>query len=674
MLCAQKNDDMSSNQTVLAVAAMASMGRVERAVELAATISMDRELLLKLACSLVPELADPAGLALVLDYQPRRPAPDPFEDAVLVDTIASFPELRTLADSVAPETLAARIHALSAHLTADAMRFHAIDNSLQFVQARTHKLYELTGALHFNQPLFELLLAREAHKQHTGNFTYWYHTSLKSFEYLASLNPYTEYDFRTFDYELGPLHKFGRIVDLLLSFNVLKISPAVVNFVQCNEPVLVEYLNAEGSALDPSHLLLLNHILLSLQNAALANNELFASVQRIYLAFPGSELTPEVLESMEAVLDRFSSSSSTATSEIDETKELVSTAKILHYNNSLSSLKSLKGSDSSHQLQYLSEFLQSSKHINLSQVKLLRKSLFTNISESQFDSNLLTFQLNNKLFSQIEHCSNASSKQILINHFWKCFKNATNFNKSYGELANAKSTLSLLPPDEPEFSQLNDFLNAIHELSNYSIRNMDQHSLNYKPSDLMNLSNLSGLFQSLLENNQNAYKDFNTLSRVSKIISSELKIPTVSEVSLLCQCIQFSLVHQDPQFAIEQSLNLLATPSPQTEIPELVDHWMIFFQVGKYMDPKWQEGGEGMPVPPADIIKNQMVILTKLLKFAPIIDSQIIIAQWNSLELELSLIEEEQEQQQQLNQHDGASENDFSNILAKGLNWAIGSH
>jgi hypothetical protein len=231
-----------------------------------------------------------------------------------------------------------------------------------------------------------------------------------------------------------------------------------------------------------------------------------------------------------------------------------------------------------------------------------------------------------RLYDQLQDMT--IGKDLVINHFWDCFKLATNGSSSRGELSNCLQSLKLLHDDE-EVKRLREFIDSVDELFKFKV--FIERGKPMRPADLSNIS-MDSLAQRVLELNEDAYKQPDKLYSIILNLSRALNCRVPSREDVQCHCIDSSLVQNDFKFAYSLTTQLMTITDDEYK----QEKWLTWFQVSKYISPSWLDTET-----PVNIIQKQMSLLSEILVICPIKEAQVVITQWRAMEMELSIRDDE---------------------------------
>lgn len=230
--------------------------------------------------------------------------------------------------------------------------------------------------------------------------------------------------------------------------------------------------------------------------------------------------------------------------------------------------------------------------------------------------------------------------EVLINHFWQFFNNATNSHTR--EMLKAKKILQIIlkiAPNDTRINELESIIDVKDKLLNSNISIKLNQKLPFKPSDILDFKNKPlELFIILLENNNDMYSKLDTFTiPLLNDLKTALSIKDENlESRLVSLHIDFALVNNDFQFAHTISEKLL-NDEKNTENDNAIENsdnafnsiWSSILQVGKYQDPQWIET-------PIDVLIQQINLLSKLINKCPVEEIDNIVSIWSALELDLT--------------------------------------
>lgn len=259
--------------------------------------------------------------------------------------------------------------------------------------------------------------------------------------------------------------------------------------------------------------------------------------------------------------------------------------------------------------------------------------IFTNVAISKQVSVLIEILLELGEFDLLQDfiTSHGSTveEDILEKYFWHFFNNATNGLRTRPEMIKAEKILHLLLVQNKEnFQNLQILLDVTDIISHYSI-NLGK-GIPFKPSNIFDFkSNPSKIITMLLEFNKGLYRDIDQTYDILRKLYEGMKLDTKKDQKdeynqILVAHIDYSLANMDFSFAFQKSKELLQKDNIST-------YWITVFQVGKFINPTWPDNEI-----PTEVIFLQLEILGDLMHICPKSETEAIISQWSSLELELA--------------------------------------
>ncbi|KAH3674546.1 hypothetical protein WICMUC_003223 [Wickerhamomyces mucosus] len=491
--------------------------------------------------------------------------------------------------------------------------FHFENSSLvSFVKARIRKTYLVNKDVDFNRPLISLV-------EHDADFKLWFETQSLPLQYYNKITNTEKLTFQDFEKYSHPQH-----INLIVS----KLRNQFTGIV----PDFAKYLLALKN----------NEILLYLREYRFDDEITFAIQISIIQIFLALSLAPQTLDMVyEIKLNDKTLSDILKTLQLYHQEypqdESISKALLLTniainigFRKNLKELDQISG-DTNLQYQFMSNSLENvlnSHNLNsntIDELFNLNKTLLKNIPSYEYSSFISKRLLALKKFEFIK--SELISESDIISHYWFCFKNSSNGSKTRGEMYNALETLKLARNPSAKIEQLVKLTNTVDILSHYKL--YFKPGQPFAPKDLLEVTQVGSIIQKILELNEDAYQNETELLQVSRSLSEGLVLNSLSELDLKILCIESALfTHEDFDFAFKESVALLNTRSAE----ELESKWFTFYQIGKHVPAIYIDGEV-----PENIIQDQLIVLSKILKIVPLSSSQLVIQQWNSLDLELSL-------------------------------------
>ncbi|QHS75136.1 Sec39p [Saccharomyces paradoxus] len=302
-------------------------------------------------------------------------------------------------------------------------------------------------------------------------------------------------------------------------------------------------------------------------------------------------------------------------------------------------------------------------------ISLFLQSMYETVLDTNKDDKIFTrICMDDKLYSILEillqmnefvyiemvierfhYSNNAQIYELLVKFFWHFFNNASNGLRKEPEMRKASQTLQILQKYMPQqagtsLTKLEVLLDLSDKLSHYSINLNKTHNgardTAFKPSNILEYKDCPlDIISNLLELNPRLYKDLPTTKGLLFGIYDSLSIGKEGqtgkvEVDLMILHIDYALVNLDFDTAYElgkQVFEFCQERSQQMMKTLGDEHWLTFYQMGKFVDPNWMDNEI-----PTEIIILQMSILGRLLEVCPLEEVEIVTSQWSTLELELS--------------------------------------
>lgn len=302
-------------------------------------------------------------------------------------------------------------------------------------------------------------------------------------------------------------------------------------------------------------------------------------------------------------------------------------------------------------------------------IPLFLQSMYETVLDTNKDDKIFTrICMDDKLYSILEillqmnefvyiemvierfhYSNNAQIYELLVKFFWHFFNNASNGLRKEPEMRKASQTLQILQKYMPQqagtsLTKLEVLLDLSDKLSHYSINLNKTHNgardTAFKPSNILEYKDCPlDIISNLLELNPRLYKDLPTTKGLLFGIYDSLSIDKEGqtgkvEVNLMILHIDYALVNLDFDTAYELGKEVFefCQERGQQMMKTLGDeHWLTFYQMGKFVDPNWMDNEI-----PTEVIILQMSILGRLLEICPLEEIEIVTSQWSTLELELS--------------------------------------
>lgn len=668
---------MEQKRTTIALAHLATTSQFE-AFEKAATL-VDLATALQVLLSYTPLFTSSSDLAFVrtLTETPNNPQ----ENHELLEVIDITSDLKLLVDS-SEVVIDQRWQTLELHMQSESGKYHFQPNStsllLSWVQAMTRKLS--------SQGVIDQAAGLHALVEEDSRFQKWWDTVLVPFNYINAQG--FTIDLLKFEFEDGQTESDRAIliISTLFKNSVNSVHPPFLKFLKsCDKELLYDIVR--NPQLPPittnRQLRLYNDLITNLFGASSMKEESVPLILDTYQKYPQPNV--RALESIQATLSTISLSYES--SDLHTLANSVNAALSfpLSFTN-LSELTSLSA-DPAKQETFFSGIIDSltsqSASAFLSQTSKLKPALFPNVTEESARKLVMSRLLSLRLYSSME--VSPDDEDMVVEHFWTCFKMATNGSKNRGELNAAYRALKMLSPPSQRVKDLLAFVDAVDELFKYSI--YFKRGTPLKPIDLLSIDDLQIIAQKILELNNNAYESPEEIYQLLTQLSLGLQATVPPKVDITCLCIVSSLAELDFEFAYDTTNSLLESESNIV----LKSKWDTFFQVAKFTSPDWIDTET-----PTEVIQQQMSLLGAIVGIAPTKHVQDVVSQWNMFDTELSLREEGDEEgnfsqsntqsarsldqrlarslastaAELLNEGNGLQ---VSNLLTSGLDWAIGA-
>lgn len=606
---------MSQNQAILAVSLLASQGSLAKVQDFIKNYQFsDKALILGIILLFTPEIEPASNLTFVQEFLSDNSATE--NQDVVIELISEDSNLVELVE-VGPEILTTRVTYLKAYVTENSAALGLTEADLvQFVKARVRKTFIVNPDIHFNDPLFKLV-------SENSQFKLWRDNSVVPYEYLNHLSN-SDITLLQFE-ELPEVERLKTLLDALEVAMISKVDRPLISFIQSSSPgLLIEYLEKYPPS-NVRTLQLLNRLIVLVFPEYESKDILIKQSTSTLYEFP--ELSKDALESISDVLGVFQQYSNDEF--LINLIKLTSAARVINYEDgSLEKLDQIS-KDPKLQQTLLHTVLEnidtntSKEFIN--QLYVLRQTIFTSIDFQEYNSQLVQKLLSLKLYSLVAYKENY--EDLIVDYFWRCFKRASNGSRHRGEMLNASRTLELISNPSPRVQSLKNLIEAIDELSSYSL--YFKPGTPVVPADFLAVSSIEEVIKRVLELNPYAYLESDKLLNISTGLTEGLDLQPIDTFQLNVFCIESALVNNDFEFALTTANNLLDNTKDQSKLEQT---WLTFFQVGKYVSPEWLDTEA-----PEDSVKGQLDLLAKVLKICPVKNNQVIIAQWSSLDLELSL-------------------------------------
>ncbi|EJT42393.1 SEC39-like protein [Saccharomyces kudriavzevii IFO 1802] len=259
------------------------------------------------------------------------------------------------------------------------------------------------------------------------------------------------------------------------------------------------------------------------------------------------------------------------------------------------------------------------------------------------------FRHTEMIIERFDYDDDAQMYALLVKFFWHFFNNASNGLRREREMKKASQTLQILQKHMTQgvgtdLTRLEVLLDLADKLSHYSINLSRTHTgtrdAAFKPSNILEYKDCPlDIISNLLELNPRLYKDLSSTRGLLSEIYNGLSISEgcqtgKMEVDLMVLHIDHALVNLDFDMAYEMGKRVFEfcqEMGPQTMKALGGEHWLTFYQMGKFVNPNWVDNEI-----PTEIINMQMSILGQLLQICPLEEVEIVTSQWSTLELELS--------------------------------------
>jgi len=607
---------MSENQALLAVSILASKGTLAKLHQFLTDYSFteDKFLVLAIIILFTPELEPASNLTFVEEFISNDISKQN-QDAV-IELLSQDHSLVELLE-VNPELLINRVHRLKSYIYEKCGELGFDQPSLtSFVKSRVRKVSVINPEIHFNDPLFKLV-------SNSSEFQIWSSTVIIPYEYLQRISR-TDLTILQFE-KLSSVERLNVLLGAIEVSMVTNIDKSLVSFILASDPnVLIEYLQTYPLK-NVRTLQFMNRLISKVFSEYEPKAPLIEQTTSSLYTYP--ELSTSALDSISEVLGVFHQYSNDEV--LVNLIKLCSAARVMNFQDgSLQDLEHVS-KDTKSQLSLLHSVLEKvnaeTSREFISQLYVLRQTIFTSVPFEEFNGLLIQKLLSLKLYPLITY--QESYEDLIVKYFWKCFKKASNGSKHRGEILNASHALQVIPNPSERILSLMGLIDAIDELSEYSLYFKPGTPL--VPADFLTVKNVTEVIQRVLELNSEAYLDSDNLLEISNGLTKGLGLEPLDTFQLQTFCIESALVNNDFKFALETAHKLLDKTRDQSK---LENTWLTFFQVGKYVSPDWLDTEA-----PESVIKEQLDLLAKVLKICPVKNTQDIISQWSHLDLELSL-------------------------------------
>ncbi|CCH46364.1 hypothetical protein BN7_5957 [Wickerhamomyces ciferrii] len=611
---------MSENldhQVIFAASILASKGSLHKLSKLLTNYNIETHILLQILLILIPELTPCDDIVNLFksinDVEPIQNLD------FIKEFISNEFELHDLLQ-LSNEILISRTTQLQKYLNEQSSKFgFSDDNYTNFVKARVRKILQIIPIIHSQDLLFNLVSQDE-------NFQNWYNGIIIPYEYYLKISLDQNLSLQNFE-KIDEISKISLIIKPI-EISTKLIETPLISLIQNVKPEsFLSYLETNQPKSFKSLKLILELITQILPIFEPKDQLINQTLNIIYNYEELSEISLNLINELILQIQEYSNDSNV----LKLAKLSISAKTIKYYNNSLKSLDLVSNNHKS-QLSLFQSILEN--QINpkttkqeINQLFVLRQSIFTNLELQEYNKLIISKLLSLKLFNLLSS-DNIEEDQI-IDFFWKCFKKASNGSKNRGEILNASNALKIVNNPSSKIMNLQKLIDSIDEISKFSLYFHKNKPL--VPGDLLKFQDSSIIIEKILELNPHAYLKFEKLYQISENLSQGLDMKRIDSFDLKILCIKNSLVNNDFSFAYESSIILF---DQETTGDKLNDNWLIFFQVGKFFSPDWYDYEQGIP---EEILKKQLNLLSKILKICPVKNSQIVIAQWSSLDMELSL-------------------------------------
>lgn len=606
---------MSQNQAILAVSLLASQGSLTKVQDFIKNYHFpDKAFILGIILLFTPEIVPASNLRFVEEFVNHNSASE--NQDLVIELLSEDSSLVELVE-VGPEILTTRVTYLRAYVTENSTALGLVDADLsQFVQARVRKTFTVNPDIHFNDPLLNLV-------SQNPEFKLWVDNSVVPYEYLKYLS---NSDITLLQFEkLSEVERLKILLDALEVAMVSKVETPLISFIQSTKSdILIHYLE-QNPPKNVRTLQLLNRLIVLIFPEYEPKDALIGQATATIYEF--AELSPDSLESISDLLGIFQQYSNDAF--LINLIKLTSAARVINYDKgSLKTLDEITRDPKSQEtlLHTVLENIDTNTSKDfINQLYVLRQTIFTSIDFQEYNSQLIQKLLSLKLYSLVSYKENY--EDLIVDYFWKCFKRASNGSRHRGEILNASRALDLIPNPSSRVQSLKNLIESIDDLSSYSL--YFRPGTPVVPADFLTVSSIEEVIKRVLELNPYAYLESDKLLNISTGLTEGLGLEPIDTFQLNVFCIESALVNNDFEFALTTANNLLDNTKDQTKLEQT---WLTFFQVGKYVSPEWLDTEA-----PEDSVKGQLDLLAKVLKICPVKNNQVIIAQWSSLDMELSL-------------------------------------
>ncbi|KAG7194189.1 uncharacterized protein KQ657_004899 [Scheffersomyces spartinae] len=321
--------------------------------------------------------------------------------------------------------------------------------------------------------------------------------------------------------------------------------------------------------------------------------------------------------------------------------------------------------------------------------------------------------------------------ELVNDKFWYSFNSAVNLNEKKGKLYEANECLLLFDrlsnrsdlsaANKNQIMKVKHLMKAVALMKNFKI----MVSMNVPITPSLVVSNFGGgtgdfshntpvdLVSLILEYNPKSYLAFEKLYKIVNYLviffatTTDEGSATYYFNKVKSACIESALIDDNFNYAYKQCLILFS--HYQKDQQNLNDIWLTFYQVGKYISPRWFEDdvdqhSTTVEMEKLSVWKKQREVLSKALKFmqpseSSMDNSRVILSQWRRVNdqieesyanyLYLDQITAMEVNQRNLSKQLNTIANEFigeasnstsqagekiSNLLVSGLGWAIGAN
>ncbi|ODV74888.1 Sec39p CYBJADRAFT_189054 [Cyberlindnera jadinii NRRL Y-1542] len=580
--------------------------------ELLRVAPFEKRIVLQALLSYTPPLT-PSQELLFLDEWLKLPKSDAVDiPASLTDDPIALQSL-----DLSPEVLEGRLTAIVDKLNKDDTLYGLDDTTMiSFIKSRARKL-DASSLLDFEDVLLHSV------KKDT-QFSQWNSAVLVPLHYLRSITTAEDISLSQFE-ELKTEERVELILETLRITGTQQLQPQFITYLtSLDRDILLKLIHP---VVDHDELILLNQVISLLFSEVEHKDDAISAILEVFYNFNSPD--SRILDSIYSTLNVMKMS--TANGSVERALHIVkSTMEFPLKYETLGDLEKISN-DYKLQLSKFESITDSASRVEMRQLlahfNLLKQAIFPDLDSTSTKRLILDKLLSLKLYDDLD--VEASDEPIIIQHFWDCFKTATNGSKDRGELFNAYQSLKIITPRSNQVEKLLTFVDAVDKLFHYSI--YFKRGTPFKPVDLLTVD-VRELVQKILELNDGAYTDPDGLHHLLTQLSHGLPESSFpSKEELRCFCIDSSLAHGDFDYAYDLASSTIMSSSEVLQS----EHWYTWFQVAKYVSPEWLETEI-----PESIIEKQLSLLSQVLLICPIQHSQVVITQWKSLDMDLALREE----------------------------------